>query len=65
MTTENNDEATNYKEKGNEAFKNEKWDEAIEFYTKAIEIGEKHKDLPIFYKNRAAAYLKKKIMKML
>lgn len=59
MTTENNDEATNYKEKGNEAFKNEKWDEAIEFYTKAIEIGEKHKDLPIFYKNRAAAYLKK------
>lgn len=47
-----------FKEKGNEAFKSSEWDEAIKFYTKAIKFGEKHKELPVFYKNRAAAYLK-------
>ncbi|CRL02026.1 CLUMA_CG015103, isoform A [Clunio marinus] len=47
-----------YKEKGNEAFKRSEWDKAISFYTKAIKTGEKHKELPVFYKNRAAAYLK-------
>lgn len=47
-----------YKEKGNEAFKRSEWDEAIDHYTKAIRLGEKHSELPVFYKNRAAAYLK-------
>lgn len=47
-----------FKEKGNEAFKSSEWDEAIKFYTQAIKFGEKHKELPVFYKNRAAAYLK-------
>jgi tetratricopeptide (TPR) repeat protein len=47
-----------YKEKGNEAFKKSDWDEAVKFYTKAIKLGEKHKELSVFYKNRAAAYLK-------
>lgn len=47
-----------YKEQGNEAFKNSDWDEAIEKYSKAIKTGENHKDLPVYYKNRAAAYLK-------
>lgn len=47
-----------YKEKGNKAFKDSEWDEAIKFYTKAIKLGEKHKELPVYYKNRAAAYLK-------
>ncbi|KAM7364628.1 unc-45 myosin chaperone [Cochliomyia hominivorax] len=51
-------EALTYKDKGNQAFKEGKWQEAIECYTKAIKIGEKHKELPVFYKNRAAAYLK-------
>lgn len=46
------------KERGNEEFKNGYWDEALVWYTKAIKLGEKHKDLPVFYKNRAAAYLK-------
>lgn len=49
-----------FKEKGNEAFKRSEWDEAIAQYTKAIKLGEqeKHKELAIYYKNRAAAYLK-------
>ncbi|KAL1401172.1 hypothetical protein pipiens_000145, partial [Culex pipiens pipiens] len=46
------------KERGNEEFKNGFWDEALVWYTKAIKNGEKHKDLPVFYKNRAATYLK-------
>lgn len=46
------------KERGNEEFKNGYWDTAITWYSKAIEFGEKHKDLPVYYKNRAAAYLK-------
>lgn len=47
-----------YKETGNEAFKNQEWDEAVKHYTKAIQLGEKHKELPVFLKNRAACYLK-------
>ncbi|XP_029718646.1 protein unc-45 homolog B isoform X1 [Aedes albopictus] len=46
------------KERGNEEFKNGYWDSAVTWYTKAIQLGEKHKDLPVYYKNRAAAYLK-------
>ncbi|XP_058058902.1 protein unc-45 homolog B [Anopheles bellator] len=54
----NADEATTFKERGNDLFKEDRWEEAIQWYTKAINAGEKHKDLPVFYKNRAAAYLK-------
>ncbi|XP_055641230.1 protein unc-45 homolog B [Toxorhynchites rutilus septentrionalis] len=46
------------KERGNEDFKNGHWDAAISWYSKAIKFGEKQKELPVFYKNRAAAYLK-------
>lgn len=52
------DEATEFKEQGNAAFKNGDWTAAIEFYTKAINSGKHHKQLGTFYKNRAAAYLK-------
>ncbi|KFB45285.1 AGAP003727-PA-like protein [Anopheles sinensis] len=52
------DEATAFKERGNAEFKEDCWEAAIKWYTKAISVGEKHKDLPVFYKNRAAAYLK-------
>lgn len=52
------DEVLELKDKGNEAFKCGEWKTAIQLYTKAIKVGEKHKDLPTFYKNRAAAYLK-------
>ncbi|XP_037946139.1 protein unc-45 homolog B [Teleopsis dalmanni] len=61
MTINDNDvdaEALTYKDKGNEAFKSGQWKEAIKLYTKAIQKGENHKDAPVFYKNRAAAYLK-------
>lgn len=56
--TETIDDPNTYKEKGNEAFKRSEWDEAIKFYTKAIKLGDGHKELPVYYKNRAAAYLK-------
>uniref|UniRef100_A0A182IY85 Protein unc-45 homolog B n=1 Tax=Anopheles atroparvus TaxID=41427 RepID=A0A182IY85_ANOAO len=52
------DEATTFKERGNAEFKEDCWETAIKWYSKAIAVGEKHKDLPVFYKNRAAAYLK-------
>lgn len=54
------EDANSMKERGNEAFKRSEWDSAINFYTKAIKLGEKekNKELPIYYKNRAAAYLK-------
>lgn len=52
------DEAVDYKEQGNTAFKGGDWTAAIEAYSKAIKCGEQHKQLATFYKNRAAAYLK-------
>ena len=57
---ETTEDSSTFKEKGNEAFKRSEWDEAIKFYTTAIKLGEKekHKELPVYYKNRAAAYLK-------
>lgn len=52
------DEAVEYKEQGNAAFKNGEWLAAKDAYTKAIKCGDQHKQLATFYKNRAAAYLK-------
>lgn len=52
-------ECEKLKEQGNEAFKNEKWDEAAKHYTKAINsVKGEPKELAVYYKNRAAAYLK-------
>jgi tetratricopeptide (TPR) repeat protein len=59
MTTEQA-EAVKFKE-GNDAFKNGNWDSAAKLYTKAINLQKtEDKDLVIFLKNRAAAYLKLK-----
>jgi serine/threonine-protein phosphatase 5 len=44
------EEATQLKNKGNEAFKNQDWPAALDFYTKAIELWDKE---PSFYTNRA------------
>lgn len=57
-TTNIDDESLVYKERGNIAFKNGEWTTAIDEYTQAIKCNDKHKQLPTFYKNRAAAYLK-------
>ncbi|BFF90137.1 protein unc-45 homolog B [Drosophila madeirensis] len=58
--TISNDEASagSHKDKGNEAFKGSQWAEAVKHYSNAIKLGSGHKELPVFYKNRAAAYLK-------
>lgn len=56
-----NEEAETYKNKGNEAFKAENYEEAISFYSKAVDLAEKDsRDLSTYLKNRAAAYLKMK-----
>lgn len=53
------EEAETYKNEGNEAFKSEKYDEAISLYSKAINLAEKDsRDCATYLKNRAAAYLK-------
>ena len=52
-------EANKCKELGNKAFKQEDWDEALEQYTRAIDLAQDDcKEKAIFYKNRAAVYLK-------
>jgi serine/threonine-protein phosphatase 5 len=44
------EEGTKLKDQGNNAFRNQEWDKALEFYTKAIEA---HNADPSFYTNRA------------
>ena len=49
------------KEKGNEAFKQGDLDEALAYYTQAIDLSDKkkdEKDLAVIFKNRAAVHLK-------
>lgn len=52
------EQAVKHKESGNESFKIGKYDAAIEFYNKAIEVCPEANstDLSQFYQNRAAAY---------
>ncbi|XP_047538190.1 protein unc-45 homolog B [Vanessa atalanta] len=55
----NHTEAENFKNKGNEAFKSEQYEEAISLYSKAINLAENDaRELATYLKNRAAAYLK-------
>lgn len=57
----NQTEAESFKNKGNEAFKNENYEEAVSLYSKAINLAEKDtRELATYLKNRAAAYLKMK-----
>ena len=48
-------EATALKNKGNDAFKQQDWPQAVEWYTKAIEAYDKE---PSFFTNRAQANIK-------
>lgn len=50
----NNQLATEYKNKGNEAFKGQRYQEAIELFTKAIECNPNDH---VFYSNRSGSYL--------
>lgn len=59
MVTVNLEEANACKEKGNEAFKEGKFEEALTFYKNAINLSPSdNKDLAIYYKNLAAVHLK-------
>jgi serine/threonine-protein phosphatase 5 len=49
------EEAVALKNKGNDAFRNQNWPAALEFYTKAIDAYDKD---PSFYTNRAQAHIK-------
>ncbi|CAD0057586.1 unnamed protein product [Aureobasidium pullulans] len=49
------EEATALKNKGNDAFKNKAWPQAIDFYSQAIEKYDKE---PSFYTNRAQAHIR-------
>lgn len=44
------DEATKLKNQGNDAFRNQEWDNALDLYTKAIEA---YNAEPSYYTNRA------------
>ena len=52
-------DAMKLKDAGNEAFKKQQWEDAIQCYSKAIGmVPEDSKDKAVFLKNRAATYLK-------
>ncbi|SCU96185.1 LANO_0E12750g1_1 [Lachancea nothofagi CBS 11611] len=54
LTSEQKDKiAMGLKDKGNEFFKGQKFEEAIKFYSMAIEV----KEDPVFYSNRSACYV--------
>ena len=52
---ENKRLALHYKEKGNEEFSRGNLEEAIKFYSRAIECDDRNE---VFYSNRSAVYLK-------
>lgn len=52
-------EAAHLKERGNEAFKKEEWDEALSCYTQGLKLlQDDEKERAVLYKNRAAVHLK-------
>ena len=53
-------DAQKWKEEGNKHYKAQDYDSALAAYTKALEINtEPNPDKAVYYKNRAACYLKK------
>lgn len=51
--------AQGWKEKGNEEFNKGNWSEALSHYTNALKLAsEDNPEKAVYYKNRAAAYLK-------
>ncbi|XP_076278905.1 protein unc-45 homolog B-like [Lasioglossum baleicum] len=59
MTKTTNLTAQQWKEKGNEEFNKKNWSEALSCYTNALKLAnEDNSEKAIYYKNRAAVYLK-------
>lgn len=59
MTKTTNLTACEWKEKGNDEFKKGNWSEALSCYTNALKLtNEDNFEKAVYYKNRAAAYLK-------
>ncbi|XP_071627994.1 protein unc-45 homolog B-like [Temnothorax longispinosus] len=56
--TESNMTAQKWKEKGNEEFNKGNWSEALSNYTNALNLVENNAEKTVYYKNRAATYLK-------
>jgi tetratricopeptide (TPR) repeat protein len=52
------EEARVLKEQGNAHFKLEEWQQAIDCYSQALKLFADSSDANVFYKNRAACYLK-------
>ncbi|XP_037923119.1 tetratricopeptide repeat protein 12 isoform X2 [Hermetia illucens] len=52
--------ADNFRRLGNKAFKEQRYEEAINLYTKAVDY---IKDSPILYNNRALSYIKTRVYK--
>ena len=50
--------AVECKEQGNKLFKSGDYNEALDQYTKALELSSDKNEKLIYYKNRAACYLK-------
>ncbi|XP_071568478.1 protein unc-45 homolog B-like [Temnothorax nylanderi] len=55
---ESNMTAQKWKEKGNEEFNKGNWSEALSDYTNALNLVDNNAEKTVYYKNRAAAYLK-------
>lgn len=59
MTKSDTVTAQEWKEKGNEEFNKSNWSEAVNCYTNALKlVKDNNVERAIYYKNRAAAYLK-------
>ncbi|XP_077258713.1 protein unc-45 homolog B-like [Temnothorax americanus] len=55
---ESNMTAQKWKQKGNEEFNKGNWSEALSDYTNALNLVENNAEKTVYYKNRAATYLK-------
>ncbi len=50
--------AEKFKEDGNVAFKNKDWEQALKCYNKALKLSKTSEEKLLYFKNRAAVYLK-------
>ncbi|MCL4129368.1 UNVERIFIED_CONTAM: hypothetical protein GTU68_051253, partial [Idotea baltica] len=59
MVLETESSYLSLKEKGNAAYKDGNWEDAISYYTQGLKLTEESKEKYVLFKNRAAVYLKK------